>query len=54
MSCSIKSGYKITVVGAGYVGMSLALILSQSNKVTVLEKDEEASREDSGGIQISF
>ena len=39
MSCSIKSGYKITVVGAGYVGMSLALILSQSNKVTVLEKD---------------
>ena len=44
MSCSIKSGYKITVVGAGYVGMSLALILSQSNKVTVLEKDPHKVR----------
>ena len=44
MSFPIKSGYKITVVGAGYVGMSIALILSQSNKVTVLEKDPHKVR----------
>tara|TARA_A100001015_G_scaffold258267_1_gene301431 strand:+ start:1882 stop:3051 length:1170 start_codon:yes stop_codon:yes gene_type:complete len=30
---------KITIVGAGYIGMSLAVLLAQKNKVTVLEKD---------------
>ena len=30
---------KITVVGSGYVGMSLAVLLSQHNDVTVLEVD---------------
>ncbi len=30
---------KITVVGSGYVGMSLAVLLSQSNEVTVLDID---------------
>jgi UDPglucose 6-dehydrogenase len=33
--------YKITVVGSGYVGMSLAVLLSQYNDVTVLDIDEE-------------
>lgn len=28
---------KITVVGAGYVGLSLAILLSQHNEVTILE-----------------
>ena len=31
---------KITIVGAGYVGLSLATLLSRTNEVTVLEKDE--------------
>ena len=30
---------KITVVGSGYVGMSLAALLSQNNEVTVLDID---------------
>ena len=32
---------RITVVGAGYVGMSLAVLLSQKNLVTILDVDEE-------------
>ena len=32
---------KITVVGAGYVGFSLALLLSKQNDVVILEKDEK-------------
>ncbi len=32
---------KITVVGSGYVGLSLALILSKSNHVTVLDIDND-------------
>lgn len=32
---------KITVVGSGYVGMSLSVLLSQYNDVTVLDIDEE-------------
>lgn len=32
---------KIAVVGAGYVGMSLATILAQKNEVTVLEIDQQ-------------
>jgi UDPglucose 6-dehydrogenase len=31
--------YNITVVGSGYVGMSLAVLLAQDNKVTVLDID---------------
>jgi len=31
---------KITVIGAGYVGLSLAALLSQKNKVILLEKDK--------------
>lgn len=33
--------YKITVVGSGYVGMSLAVLLAQYNDVTVLDIDAE-------------
>ena len=32
---------KITVVGSGYVGMSLAVLLAQHNDVTVLDIDKE-------------
>jgi UDPglucose 6-dehydrogenase len=32
---------KITVVGSGYVGMSLAVLLSQHNEVVVLDIDED-------------
>ena len=32
---------KITVVGSGYVGMSLAVLLAQHNDVTVLDIDVE-------------
>ena len=30
---------KITVVGSGYVGMSLAVLLAQHNDVTILDID---------------
>ena len=33
--------YKITVIGAGYVGMSLAVLLSQKYKVQILDIDKE-------------
>ena len=32
---------KITVVGSGYVGMSLAVLLSKKNKVVILDLDKE-------------
>ena len=32
---------KITVVGAGYVGMSLAALLSENHQVTILEIDNK-------------
>ena len=32
---------KVTVVGLGYVGMSLAVLLAQKNDVTVLDIDPE-------------
>ncbi|MDA8696216.1 nucleotide sugar dehydrogenase [Gammaproteobacteria bacterium] len=33
--------YRISVVGSGYVGLSLAILLSQENKLTVLDIDLE-------------
>lgn len=33
--------YKITVVGAGYVGMSVAVLLAQHNEVVLLDVDKE-------------
>ena len=33
--------YKITVVGAGYVGLSLAVLLSTSNKVNIVDINED-------------
>ncbi len=32
---------KITIVGSGYVGMSLSVLLSQNNDVTILDVDKE-------------
>ena len=37
----MKNKTKITVVGSGYVGMSLAILLSQNNFVNVLDIDNE-------------
>ena len=41
MSSISKSNKKITIVGAGYVGMSLAVLLSQKHKVNVLDIDPD-------------
>ena len=35
----MKNKTKITVVGSGYVGMSLAVLLSQCNEVILLDID---------------
>ena len=32
---------KISIVGSGYVGFSLAIVLSQRNKVSLLDIDEK-------------
>lgn len=37
----MRNKKKITVVGSGYVGMSLAVLLAQNNDVTVLDIDPE-------------
>ena len=45
--------YKITVVGAGYVGMSLAVLLAERNDVTVLDVDvKRIEKINSGGSTI--
>ena len=35
----MNGGYKITVVGSGYVGMSMAVLLAQHNEVTAIDID---------------
>ena len=37
----MTSKSKVTVVGSGYVGMSLAVLLAQHNHVTVLDIDPD-------------
>ena len=37
----LTKNFRISVVGAGYVGMSLAVILSQKNQVTVYDIDQK-------------
>ena len=44
-----QSKIKITVVGAGYVGMSLSVLLAQHNDVTVLDINEDKVDEINGG-----
>jgi UDPglucose 6-dehydrogenase len=46
----MKYKYKITVVGSGYVGMSLAVLLAQNNNVTVLDIDESRVDKINSGI----
>ena len=41
MAIKKDRNYKITIVGSGYVGMSLAVLLAQNNDVTVLDVDRE-------------
>ena len=54
MSMSKKQNYKIVVVGSGYVGMSLSVLLAQNNDVTVLEIDaERISKINSGQSTVS-
>lgn len=54
MSMSKKQNYKIVVVGSGYVGMSLSVLLAQDNDVTVLEIDaERVSKINSGQSTVS-
>ena len=37
----MKHKSKITIVGSGYVGMSLSVLLAKNNEVTVLDLDKE-------------
>lgn len=54
MSMSKKQNYKIVVVGSGYVGMPLSVLLAQDNDVTVLEIDaERVSKINSGQSTVS-
>ena len=39
MRGSVEEKTKITVVGAGYVGMSLSVLLAKDNDVTVFDVD---------------
>ena len=37
----MTKNFRVTVVGSGYVGMSLGVMLAQQNKVTILDINEE-------------
>jgi len=45
-----SSSYNITIIGSGYVGMSLATLLSQYHKVTIVDIDREKVKKINAGI----
>ena len=45
-----SSKYKITVIGSGYVGMSLAVLLSQKHSVEVVDIDEDKVKKINSGV----
>ena len=45
-----SSSHNITIIGSGYVGMSLATLLSQYNKVTIVDIDKEKVKKINAGI----
>ena len=45
-----SSSHNITIIGSGYVGMSLATLLSQYHKVTIVDIDKEKVNKINSGI----
>ena len=45
-----SSSHNITIIGSGYVGMSLGTLLSQLNKVTIVDIDKEKVKKINSGI----
>jgi UDPglucose 6-dehydrogenase len=45
-----RSSHNITIVGSGYVGMSLATLLSQYHKVTIVDIDKEKVKKINAGM----
>jgi UDPglucose 6-dehydrogenase len=45
-----SSSHNITIIGSGYVGMSLATLLSQLHKVTIVDIDKEKVKKINSGI----
>ena len=45
-----SSSHNITIIGSGYVGMSLATLLSQYHKVTIVDIDKEKVKKINAGI----
>jgi len=45
-----SSSHNITIIGSGYVGMSLATLLSQHHKVTIVDIDKEKVKKINSGI----
>jgi UDPglucose 6-dehydrogenase len=45
-----SSTHNITIIGSGYVGMSLATLLSQYHKVTIIDIDKEKVKKINAGI----
>ena len=45
-----SSSYNITIIGSGYVGMSLATLLSQHHKVSIVDINKEKVQKINSGI----
>ena len=45
-----SASHNITIVGSGYVGMSLATLLSQHHKVTIVDIDKEKVKKINAGM----